>query len=73
MNKADINDIQKALNWIRQQVEDADSAAKIEVLALLNGTSQSVISMAKKLTEPKVNEMLKRRWFNGIAKEMGGV
>jgi len=31
------------------------------------------LELYKKLTEPKVNEMLKRRWFNGIAKEMGGV
>lgn len=53
MNKEQLNDIQKALNWIRLQAEDADSESKVEVLALLNGTSQSVIQMAKKLTEPE--------------------
>jgi|GEM_PF-711620 len=54
MNKAQLTDIQKALNWIRDQAEESDAQAKIEVLSLLNGTSQSVIAMAKKLTEPKV-------------------
>lgn len=53
MNKEQLNDIQKALNWIRSQAEEADSESKVEVLALLNGTSQSVIQMAKKLTEPE--------------------
>ncbi len=53
MNKAQLTDIQKALNWIRDQAEESDAQAKMEVLALLNGTSQSVIAMAKKLTEPK--------------------
>ena len=53
MNKEQLNDIQKSLNWIRTQAEDADAASKVEVLALLNATSQSVIQMAKKLTVPK--------------------
>jgi hypothetical protein len=53
MRKEQLTDIQKALNWIRDQAEESEAQAKIEVLALLNGTSQSVIAMAKKLTEPK--------------------
>ena len=53
MNKEQLNDIQKSLNWIRSQAEEADAASKVEVLALLNATSQSVIQMAKKLIEPK--------------------
>lgn len=53
MNKEQLNDIQKSLNWIRSQAEEADAASKVEVLALLNATSQSVIQMAKKLTAPK--------------------
>jgi len=31
------------------------------------------LELYKKLTEPRVNEMLKRRWFDGLAKGMGGV
>jgi len=53
MNKEQLNDIQKSLNWIRSQAEEADAASKVEVLALLNSTSQSVIQMAKKLSAPK--------------------
>jgi hypothetical protein len=69
MNKADINDIQKALNWIRQQAEDADSEAKMEVLALLNGTSQSVIAMAKKLTEPKTKTKVITKFKDKLIKQ----
>jgi len=53
MNKTQLNDIQQSLNWIRNQAEEADAVSKVEVLALLNATSQSVIQMAKKLTEPE--------------------
>lgn len=59
MNKAQITDIQKALNWIRDQAEESDAEAKMEVLALLNGTSQSVIAMAKKLTAPETKTKTK--------------
>jgi len=31
------------------------------------------LELYKKLTEPKVNEMLKRRWFDGLARGMGEV
>jgi type I restriction enzyme R subunit len=31
------------------------------------------LELYKKLTDPKVNEMLKRRWFDGFVQEMGGV
>lgn len=59
MNKSQMTDIQKALNWIRDQAEKSDAQAKVEVLALLNGTSQSVIAMAKKLTAPKTKTQTK--------------
>ena len=69
MNKEQLNDIQKALNWIRNQTEEADSDAKMEVLALLNGTSQSVIAMAKKLTEPKTQTKVMTRYKDKIMKQ----
>lgn len=59
MRKEQMTDIQKALNWIRDQAEKSDAQAKVEVLALLNGTSQSVIAMAKKLTAPKTKTQTK--------------
>lgn len=62
MNKTQLNDIQKSLNWIRSQAEEADAASKVEVLALLNTTSQSVIQMAKKLTSPKTKTKLVTRY-----------
>ena len=62
MKKTQLNDIQKSLNWIRSQAEDADAASKVEVLALLNATSQSVIQMAKKLTAPKTKTKVVTRY-----------
>jgi len=62
MNKEQLNDIQKSLNLIRSQAEDADAASKVEVLALLNATSQSVIQMAKKLTAPKTKTKMVTRY-----------
>jgi hypothetical protein len=62
MKKEQLNDIQQSLNWIRSQAEEADAAAKVEVLALLNATSQSVIQMAKKLTAPKAKTKVVTRY-----------
>lgn len=56
MNTKQMAEIQRALNWIREQADEADAKAKMEVLALLNGTSQSVIAMAKKLIAAKSSE-----------------
>lgn len=69
MNKDQLNDIQKSLNWIRSQAEEADAASKVEVLALLNSTSQSVIAMAKKLTEPKTQTKVMTRYKDKIVKQ----
>ena len=30
------------------------------------------LDLYKKLTEPKVNELFKRRWFEGYVREFGG-
>ncbi len=69
MNKADIKDIQQALNWIRAHAENADSEAKVEILALLNGTSQSVIQMAKKLVEPETKTKIVTRYKDKVIKQ----
>ena len=64
MNKTQLNDIQQSLNWIRSQAEDADAESKVELLALLNATSQSVIQMAKKLTVSKTKTKVVTRYKN---------
>lgn len=69
MSKSDLKDIQQALNLIRSQAEDADSEAKVEILALLNGTSQSVIQMAKKLVEPETKTKVVTQYKDKMIKQ----
>ena len=54
MNTSALEDIQKALNAIRGDIERADRETKLAALELIMGTSQSVVAMARKLTTPKV-------------------
>ena len=69
MKKEQLNDIQQSLNLIRSQAEEADAASKVEVLALLNATSQSVIQMAKKLTSPKAKTKVVTRYKDKPVKQ----
>ena len=54
MNTSALEDIQKALNAIRGDIERVDAETKLAALELIVGTSQSVVAMARKLTTPKV-------------------
>jgi hypothetical protein len=54
MNTSALEDIQKALNAIRGDIEREDAETKLAALELIMGTSQSVVAMARKLTTPKV-------------------
>jgi len=54
VNTSALEDIQKALNAIRGDIERADAETKLAALELIMGTSQSVVAMARKLTMPKV-------------------
>ena len=54
MNTSALEDIQKALNAIRGDIQRADAETKLAALELIIGTSQSVVAMARKLTIPKV-------------------
>ena len=54
MNTSALEDIQKALNAIRGDIERVDAETKLAALELIMGTSQSVVAMARKLTTPKV-------------------
>jgi len=53
MNTSALEDIQKALNAIRGDIEGTDAETKLAALELIMGTSQSVVAMARKLTMPK--------------------
>ena len=59
MNSKDIADIRKTLDTIERMTGKADAKSKMEVLAMLGKTSQSVIAMAKKITEPKTKTRTK--------------
>ena len=44
----------KALNAIRGDIERGDAETKLAAFELTMGTSQSVVTMARKLTKPKI-------------------
>ena len=54
MNTSALEEIQKAVNAIRGDIERVDAETKLAALELIMGTSQSVVAMARKLTTPKV-------------------
>ena len=53
MNKSALQDIQKALNAIRSEVERVDDETKWAALELMLGTSSSVVALAKKMAKPE--------------------
>ena len=59
MNSKDIENIRKTLDAVEKMTSKANAKSKMEVLAMLGKTSQSVIAMAKKLTEPKTKTRTK--------------
>ena len=59
MDSKDIENIRKTLDAVEKMTSKANAKSKMEVLAMLGKTSQSVIAMAKKLTEPKTKTRTK--------------
>ena len=53
MNKSALQDIQKTLNIIRNQIEAADSDTKWAALELMLASSASIVALAKKMTKPE--------------------
>ena len=51
---AAIDDIQQALNAIRQHTDEDDWQLRLQALELMLSTSQSVVARARQLTKPKV-------------------
>jgi len=52
MNKTILQDIQKTLNIIRNQIDAVDVATKWAALELMLASNTSVVAMAKKMTKP---------------------
>ena len=53
MNKSALQDIQKTLNIIRNQIEAADSDTKWAALELMLASSASIVALAKKMAKPE--------------------
>ena len=52
MNKSALQDIQKTLNIIRNQIDAVDVETKWAALQLMLVSSASVVALAKKMTKP---------------------
>jgi len=59
MNGKETEEIRKLLTTIEKITRQANATTKMDVLQMLGMTSQSVIAMAKKLTEPKTKTKTK--------------
>ena len=53
MNKSALQDIQNALNVIRNQIDAVDAETKWAALDLILTSSASVLALAKKMTKPE--------------------
>ncbi len=53
MNKTALQDIQKTLNIIRNQIDAVDADTKWAALELMLSTSNSVVALAKKMAKPE--------------------
>ena len=52
MNKTALQDIQRTLNVIRNQIDAVDAETKWAALELILASSSSVVALAKKITKP---------------------
>ena len=52
MNKTALQDIQKALNIIRNQIDIVDTETKWAALELMIASSASIVALAKKMAKP---------------------
>ena len=53
MNKTALQDIQKTLNIIRNQIDAVDTDTKWAALELMLASSASIVALAKKMTKPE--------------------
>ena len=53
MNKSALQDIQKTLNIIRNQIDAVDADTKWAALELMLASSASIVALAKKMAKPE--------------------
>ena len=63
MNKTALQDIQKTLNIIRNQIDAVDADTKWAVLELMLASSASVAALSKKMTKPDTKQSLAQSLF----------
>ena len=60
MSKTALQDIQRTLNIIRNQIEAVDAETKWAALELMLASSASVVALAKKMTEPDTKTITRK-------------
>ena len=60
MNKTALQDIQKTLNIIRNQIDAVDADTKWTALELMLASSASVLALAKKMTKPDTKTVTRK-------------
>ena len=60
MNKTALQDIQKTLNIIRNQIDAVDARTKWAALELMLASSVSVVALAKKMTKPAAKTVFRK-------------
>ena len=60
MNKTALQDIQKALNIIRNQIDVVDTETKWAALELMIASSASVVALAKKIAKPDTQTVTRK-------------
>ena len=63
MNKTALQDIQKTLKIIRNQIDAVDADTKWAALELMLASSASVVSLAKKMAKPDTKQLLAQSLF----------
>ena len=60
MNKTALQDIQQALNIIRNKIDAVDADTKWAALELMLASSASVVALAKKMTKPDTKTVTRK-------------
>ena len=60
MNKTALQDIQRTLNVIRNQIDAVDTETKWAALELMLASSASVVALAKKMTKPDTKTVTRK-------------
>ena len=61
MNNNALQDIQKALEIVRQDLAQADAETHLAALQLMLGASSGIVALAKKISEPRSKSKASKR------------